>query len=152
MTDSENQLSNQQETISDLESQLLSTHFNLPLLKIAEGVLMVPLVGSIDSVKSQKVMEDVLNNIRDEETQVTVLDIAGIKVVDSAVAAHLIKIVTAARLMGCRVILSGISPVIAQNIVNLGMDVSLIESTNTLKDALVKAYRMIGYTLVKNDG
>lgn len=148
-TEDEKKIESQQETITDLENQIVASTFDLPLLKIADNVLMVPLVGSIDSVKSQKVMEDVLKNIRDEECRVIVLDLAGIRVVDSAVAAQLIKIVNASRLMGCNTILSGISPTIAQNIVNLGLDLSMINSTNTLKDAMVQAYELIGYKLVR---
>ena len=148
--ENEAKIASQKEKIDNLENQILASSFDLPLLKIAENVLMIPLVGAIDSVKSQKIMEDVLSNIRDEETQVVVLDIAGIKIVDSAVAAHLIKIAKATRLMGCRAILSGISPIIAQNIVNLGVDTSDIESTNTLKDAMVKAYQYVGYQLIKS--
>ena len=110
---------------------------------------MVPLVGSMDSEKSQKVMENILINIKVQETKVVIIDIAGITVVDSSVAAHLIKIAKASKLMGCRSIISGISPNIAQNIVNLGVDISNIETTNTLKDSMIKAYKYIGYELKK---
>ncbi|WP_394220203.1 STAS domain-containing protein [Alteromonas gracilis] len=135
--------------IDDLQEQIVASRFDLPLLKIAENVLMVPLVGSMDSVKSQKVMEDILLNIKEQATRVAVIDIAGINIVDSSVAAHLIKIAKATRLMGCRAIISGISPLIAQNIVNLGMDVSELITTNTLKDAMAEAYKLIGFELVK---
>lgn len=137
--------------ISDLKDQIIASKFDLPLLKIAENALMVPLVGAIDSVKSQKIMEDILNNIKNHGTWVVVLDVAGIKIVDSSVAAHLIKIAKAARLMGCRTIVSGFSPQMAQNIVNLGVSTDDIEASATLKDALFKAYQTVGYKLVKQD-
>ena len=139
----------QRAEIDDLQEQLIAGRFDLPLLKIAENVLMIPLVGSMDSVKSQKVMEDILLNIKEQATRVAVIDIAGINIVDSSVAAHLIKIAKATRLMGCKAIVSGISPLIAQNIVNLGMDVSDLITTNTLQDAMHKAYELIGFELVK---
>jgi rsbT co-antagonist protein RsbR len=110
---------------------------------------MVPLVGSIDSVKSQKIMEDILVSISLQETRVVIVDIAGISAIDSSVAAHLIKIAKATKLMGCRCIISGISPAIAQNIVNPGVDTSDIETTNTLKDSMKKAYNYVGYELTK---
>ena len=142
-------MKDQNQRISDLEREVSSSSFDIPLLKIAESVLMVPLVGTMDSVKSQKVMEDILINIKMNETKVVVIDIAGITVVDSSVASHLIKIAKATNLMGCKSIISGISPIIAQNIVNLGVNVSDIETTNTLKDSMVKAYKYIGYELIK---
>lgn len=146
----ENELATQRSEMNELQEQIESSRFDLPLLKIAEQVLMVPLVGVMDSVKSQKVMEDILWNIRQQETKVAVIDIAGVNIVDSSVATHLIKIAKATRLMGCKVIISGISPVIAQNIVNLGVDVTTLETTNTLKDAITNAYKAVGYSLVKN--
>lgn len=147
---SQNSKINEQKTeIDDLNEQIIASRFDLPLLKIAENVLMVPLVGSMDSVKSQKVMEDILINIKEQSTRVALIDIAGINIVDSSVAAHLVKIAKATRLMGCRAIVSGISPLIAQNIVNLGMDVSDLITTTTLQDAMKEAYKLIGYGLVK---
>lgn len=143
------QIKSQNEQIKDMQNQIDASHFDIPLLKIAEEVLMVPLVGSMDSVKSQQVMENILLNIKIQETKVVIIDIAGITVVDSSVAAHLIKIAKASKLMGSKSIISGISPNIAQNIVNLGVDISDIETTNTLKDSMIKAYKYIGYELIK---
>ncbi|WP_024953617.1 STAS domain-containing protein [Sulfurospirillum arcachonense] len=151
LTTDEQKITSQENRITDLENELEGSRFEIPLLKIAEGVLMVPLMGTMDSVKSQKVMEDILINIKLNETKVVVIDIAGITVIDSSVAAHLIKIAKATNLMGCKSIVSGISPIIATNIVNLGVDVSDIETTNTLKDSMVKAYNYIGYELVKKN-
>lgn len=148
ITEQTGTIDSQREEIADLKDQISAAKFDLPLLKIADTVLMVPLVGTLDSVKSQKVMEDILINIKLEEIRVLVIDIAGIKVVDSSVAAHLVKIAKATRLMGCKSIVSGISPNIAQSIVNLGVDTSGIETTNTLKDAMTLAYSAIGIELV----
>ena len=143
------EIKDQKSRIEDLESELEGAKFDIPLLKVAEGVLMIPLIGTMDSVKSQRVMEDILFNIKANETKVAVIDIAGITVVDSSVASHLIKIAKSTNLMGCRSVISGISPLIATNIVNLGVDTSTIETTNTLSDALKKAYEYIGFELVE---
>lgn len=151
ITEQNDTIDSQREEIADLHDQISAAKFDLPLLKIADSVLMVPLVGSLDSVKSQKVMEDILINIKQEEIRVLVIEIAGIKVVDSSVAAHLVKIAKATRLMGCKSIVSGISPNIAQSIVNLGVDTAGIETTNTLKDAMTLAYSSIGIELRAKD-
>lgn len=152
------QIKNQQDRIDEqnfqiqgMQNQIDSLNFDMPILKIAEEILMVPLIGTIDSVKSQKILESILFSIKELESKVIVIDIAGITVVDSSVAAHLIKIAKATKLMGCKSIVSGISPNIAQNIVNLGVDTSDIETTNTLKDSMVKAYNYIGFELVKKN-
>ncbi len=141
----------QRKEIDGLYDQIESSRFDLPMLKITEHTLMVPLVGAVDSVKSQKIMEDVLDSIKPMQLKVVVLDVAGIKVVDSAVAAHLIKVAKATRLMGCKTIISGISSIISQNIVNLGVDVRDLETTSTLQDAINIAYKENGLKLVKVD-
>lgn len=131
-----------------LNTQIEAAKFDLPMLKITQNILMVPLVGAMDSVKSQKVMEDILNTIRQEDLRAVIVDIAGISIVDSSVALHLIKIAKATKLMGCKAIISGISPLIANNIVNLGVNVGDLVTTNTLSDALKTAYNHLGLELV----
>lgn len=149
LQDKQDRIDVQDKEISDLQDQIEFSKVELPLLRISENILMVPLIGTLDSVSSQKVMEDILFYIKQQATKVVILDIAGITVVDSSVAAHLIKIAKATKLMGCQSIMSGISPVIAQNIVNLGIDVSNIETTNTLQDSMARAYNLVGYEIVK---
>lgn len=141
------ELDAQQNTIDVLNAQIAANRFDLPMLKLSSQILLVPLVGAIDSVKAQTIMRDVLENIRANETRVAVIDIAGIKVVDSSVAAHLIQIAMAANLMGCQAIISGISPQIATNIINLGVDVGDIITTNTLEDAILRAYETMNLEL-----
>jgi rsbT co-antagonist protein RsbR len=147
ISDQKRQIASQRNEMQGLQEQIEAAKFDLPLLKIADDILMVPLVGAMDSVKAQKVMEDILNHIRLQESRVVIIDIAGINIVDSSVASHLIKIAKATRLMGCKSVISGISPMIARNIVNLGMDVSELVTTNTLKDAMTKAYEYVGFKL-----
>lgn len=141
-------ITSQNSEIEDLKLQLEASRFNLPLLKISSQILLVPLVGAIDSLKSQQIMEDILQNIREQETRAVIIDIAGIKVMDSSVVAHLIRIAKASTLMGCACMVSGISPNVATAIVNLGADVSNIGTTNTLEDAITRAYNIVGIKLV----
>ena len=123
--------------ITTLENQaLLIADMEVPILEISDNIALIPLVGILDSVKSQTLMENILLSIKDKSTKITIVDIEGIMIVDSAVAAHLIKITKATRLMGCRTILSGIAPEVAQTMVNLGINLDDIFTTSTLKDAL----------------
>ena len=112
----------------------------LPILQINDDITLVPLIGILDSVKSQRLMESLLHSIKDNTIKIAIIDIEGIAIVDSAVAAHLIKITKATKLLGCQTILSGISPEIAHTMVNLGIDLSDITTTASLKDSLAMAY------------
>ncbi|EJF07213.1 anti-anti-sigma regulatory factor (antagonist of anti-sigma factor) [Thiovulum sp. ES] len=136
--------------IEELQGQLLNA--GIPVLDVADDIAMVPLIGLIDSAKSQKLMEDMLYNIKTNETKIIILDILGISVVDSAVASHLIKITKATKLMGCETIISGISPSIAQTMVNLGIEIENLITTATLKNALSLAYQKTGYVMKKLNG
>lgn len=142
------QIAQQQAEIEGLQQSIEAAKFELPLLRITKHILMVPLVGAIDSLRSQRVMQNVLENIKSEGTKVVVLDIAGVNVVDSSVASHLIKMGLATKLMGATTIISGINPSMATNIVNLGIHTGDTETTNTLEDALNRAYRHVGLSLV----
>lgn len=124
--------------ITTIENQaILIADMEIPILEINNTTTLIPLIGILDSIKSQKLMENILISIKDKSITTTIVDIEGILVVDSAVAAHLIKITKATKLMGCRTILSGIAPEVAQTIVNLGINLDGIFTTSTLKDALV---------------
>lgn len=138
----------QQREIEGLQHSIAAAKFELPLLRISQEILMVPLVGAMDSMRSQRVMQNILDNIRSAGTKVIVIDIAGVNVVDSSVASHLIKMGLATKLMGATTIISGISPDMATNIVNLGIQTGDTETTNTLEDALNRAYRHVGLALV----
>lgn len=123
--------------ITTIEYQsLLISQMELPILNVSDDVTLIPLIGLLDSVKSQRLMENILHSIKDRSTKTAIIDIGGILVVDSAVAAHLIKITKATKLMGCTTILSGIAPDVAQTIVNLGINLDGINTTATLQDAL----------------
>jgi rsbT co-antagonist protein RsbR len=108
---------------------------------------MLPVVGIIDSRRAQDVMTAMLSRIAETRSTVIILDISGVAVVDTAVANHLIKITKATSLMGCECIISGVSPAIAQTIVELGIDVGNVKTTATLQDALTQAFRQTGIVL-----
>lgn len=107
-----------------------------PVTKIWEGVLFAPIVGIVDSKRSQDLMDKALSSIAETRPNTLLLDIGGVAVVDTAVANHLIKIAKAAILMGCKTTVSGISPAIAQTITELGIDMSAIQTTSTIESAL----------------
>jgi methyl-accepting chemotaxis protein len=110
-----------------------------PVTKIWDGVLFAPIVGIVDSKRSLDIMNKALSSIADTRASTLLLDIGGVAVVDTAVANHLIKIAKAAVLMGCKTIISGISPSIAQTIAELGIDLGSIQTTSTIEAALRNA-------------
>jgi PAS domain S-box-containing protein len=115
---------------------LAMLEMSTPVTKIWDGVLFAPIVGIVDSKRSVDIMNRALNSIADTRARTLMLDIGGVAVVDTAVANHLIKIAKAAVLMGCKTIISGISPAIAQTIAELGIDLGSIQTTSTIEAAL----------------
>jgi len=113
-----------------------------PAIQLWDGVVVLPVVGAIDSVRANQMMDIMLNKIAETACKVMILDIQGVPAVDTAVANHLIKVVKATRLMGCQAIISGISPAVAQTIVGLGIDLG-VKTTTTLRNALAEAFEMI---------
>ena len=115
-----------------------------PVIKLWDGIVAVPLIGTLDSARSQVVMENLLESIVAHQAPVAILDITGVPTVDSLVAQHLMKTVASARLMGAECIVSGIRPAIAQIIVQLGIDLSSVVTRASLADALAMALRRTG--------
>ena len=115
-----------------------------PVTQLWTGLLFLPVVGLIDSKRAQDIMNNSLNKISETNSQCFILDISGVSVVDTAVANHLIKITKATRLMGCESIISGVSPSIAQTIVELGIEIGDIRTTSDMKGALERAFGIIG--------
>jgi rsbT co-antagonist protein RsbR len=115
-----------------------------PVTQLWTGLLFLPVVGLIDSKRAQDIMNNSLNKISETNSQCFILDISGVSVVDTAVANHLIKITKATRLMGCESIISGVSPSIAQTIVELGIEIGDIRTTSDMKGALERAFSIIG--------
>ena len=112
-----------------------------PVTEIWEGILLLPVVGIVDSKRSQDIMNAVLKTISKTNAKEFILDISGVAVIDTAVANYLIKITKATRLMGCESTISGLSPANAQTIVNLGIDVGTVKTTSTMMDAIDKAFK-----------
>ena len=118
-----------------------------PVVKLWEGVLALPLIGTLDSQRTQVVMENLLQSIVDTGAEIAIIDITGVPTVDTLVAQHLLKTVAAARLMGADCIISGIRPQIAQTMVHLGVELNVV-SKATLADAFALALRRTGREVV----
>lgn len=131
----------------------LIMEMSTPVMQLWDGILMLPIVGLVDSKRVQLIMETVLQRIIDTQAKVVILDIQGVPNVDSAVANHLIKITKASRLMGCVCIITGISPEISQSLVNLGIELTDILTQSTLKDGVNSALQSIGCQIkeIKNN-
>lgn len=130
----------QQDAIRDLST---------PVLSLRPGILMLPVVGLIDSFRASQLTEQLLHSIRDTRSKVVVLDITGVPYVDSRVASHLVQTVEAARLMGSKVIISGLSPEIALTMVTIGVDLGQIETMGDMQSAIERAEQLCGYRVTK---
>ncbi|MFT4626046.1 MAG: rsbT co-antagonist protein RsbR [Myxococcota bacterium] len=115
-----------------------------PVIQVYEQVLLMPIVGTVDSRRAQQIMESVLQGVTDHRARVLLLDIAGVPVVDTQVADHLLKTTAAVRLLGASTILTGISAQVARTMVELGVDVSAMQTRSRLKDGLELALSMVG--------
>jgi len=114
-----------------------------PVIRLWEGILALPIIGTLDSARTQVVMENLLQEIVSTGSSIAILDISGVPAVDSLVAQHLMKTVSATRLMGAECIISGIRPEIAQTVVHLGIDLSNIITKSTLASALAYSFKIM---------
>lgn len=122
-----------------------------PVIRVWEGILALPIIGTLDSARTQIVMENLLQEIVNTGSSIAILDISGVPAVDSLVAQHLIKTVSATRLMGAECIISGIRAEIAQTIVHLGIDLSNIQTKASLASALKLAFAMLQLEVKKGE-
>jgi rsbT co-antagonist protein RsbR len=136
-----------EEIIKRQQQDLLE--LSTPVIKLFEGVLAVPMIGTLDSARTQVVMETLLERIVETGSRLAIIDITGVPTVDTLVAQHLLKTVAAIRLMGAECIISGIRPQIAQTIVHLGIDLQGIASKASLADALELAMEQQGFTVTR---
>lgn len=120
-----------------------------PVTSLWDDILMLPIVGLVDSKRAQEIMTSSLDRIASSRAKVFIMDISGVSVVDTAVANHIIKIIRATRLLGCQSILSGLSPAVAETLVELGIDVGHARTVSTLRDALSDAFHILGYRVEK---
>ena len=131
-----------EEVITRQQEELLE--LSTPVVKLWDGILALPMIGTLDSARTQVVMESLLQRIVETGAEVAIIDITGVPTVDTLTAQHLLKTVTAARLMGADCIISGIRPQIAQTIVHLGVDLADVTTKATLADAFRRALDMTG--------
>ncbi len=135
-----------EQTIARQQEEMME--LSTPVVKLWDGVLALPLIGTLDSGRTQVVMESLLSAIVETNSQVAIIDITGVPTVDTLVAQHLIKTITAARLMGAECYLSGIRPAIAQTIVHLGIDLVDVQTKAKLSDAFKIALTRLGKAVV----
>jgi rsbT co-antagonist protein RsbR len=136
---------NREDIIARQQHELLE--LSTPVVRLWEGILALPLIGTLDSARTQIVMESLLEGIVASGAEIAIIDITGVPTVDTLVAQHLIRTVAAARLMGADCIISGIRPQIAQTIVHLGLELGVV-SKATMADAFALALRRLGKAVV----
>ena len=132
-----------------LRQQQDMLELSTPVVQLWEGILALPLIGTLDSARTQVVMENLLQRIVETGASIAIIDITGVPTVDTLVAQHLLKTVAAARLMGADCIISGIRPQIAQTIVHLGVELSTVITKATLADAFAIALQRTGATITR---
>jgi rsbT co-antagonist protein RsbR len=139
-----------EEVIQRQQQEMLE--LSTPVVKLWDNILALPLIGTLDSARTQIVMESLLQSIVQTNSRVAIIDITGVPTVDTVVAQHLLKTVTAARLMGADCIISGVRPQIAQTIVHLGINLLDITTKATLSDAFQVALERTGVSLERHRG
>ncbi|HTX40403.1 MAG TPA: STAS domain-containing protein [Acidobacteriaceae bacterium] len=132
-----------------LRQQQELMELSTPVVKLWEGILALPIIGTLDSARTQVVMENLLQAVVSTNSKYAIIDITGVPTVDTLVAQHLLKTITAARLMGAECIISGVRPQIAQTIVHLGINLEDVTTRAKLADALALALQMSGRTVVR---
>jgi rsbT co-antagonist protein RsbR len=133
------------------EQQLAIRELSTPVLQIRDGLLLLPLVGVIDSGRARQMTDQLLQAIRANRAKVIVVDITGVPAVDSMVANHLVQVVEAARLLGARAILTGLSAEVAQTLVRIGVDLGKVQTTGILQDGVGEANKLLGYHVVRDE-
>ena len=138
-----------EELINRQQQEMLE--LSTPVVTLWEGILALPLIGTLDSARTQVVMESLLQRIVETGAGIAIIDITGVPTVDTLVAQHLLKTVAAARLMGADCIISGIRPQIAQTIVHLGVELQDVVTKATLADAFGVALKRTGLTIIRQN-
>jgi rsbT co-antagonist protein RsbR len=139
-SDSERIIREQQEAIRELST---------PVLQVRERLLILPIIGVIDPHRARQLTEQLLRGIRTNRAKVVVIDITGVAAMDATVANHLVQTVEASRLLGATVIVTGLSPEIAQTIVNIGVDLGKMNTVGDLQGGIEQAERLLGYKVVQ---
>ena len=132
-----------------MEQQEAIRELSTPVLQVRERLLILPIIGVIDPQRARQLTEQLLNGIRANRAKVVVIDITGVAAMDSTVANHLVQTVEASRLLGATVIVSGLSPKIAQTLVNIGVDLSKMTTVGDLQGGIEEAERLLGYRVAQ---
>jgi PAS domain S-box-containing protein len=125
------------------QAQEIMEMATVPVVQVWQGILLVPLIGMLDSVRSQQLMERLLHRVTETGSPIALLDITGVPVIDTQTAQHLIETISAVRLLGADVVLTGVRPVIAQTLVHLGIDLSNVTTRASLAAGLRRALEML---------
>src|SRR5262249_25093331 len=140
-------MATREELISRQQQELLE--LSTPVVKLWDGILALPIIGTLDSARTQVVMEELLQTVVSTNSKFAIIDITGVPTVDTLVAQHLLKTITAARLMGAECIISGVRPQIAQTIVHLGINLEDVITKAKLADAFALALQKSGKAVVR---
>jgi rsbT co-antagonist protein RsbR len=124
---------------------------SIPIVKIWEGILVAPIIGTLDTERAQRLMEKILHKIVQEESQITILDITGVPAVDTRTAQHITDTISAVRLLGSKAIITGIKPSIAQTLIHLGITLRDIKTARSLSQGVEIAMNSLGIELVKKN-
>ncbi|MFN8376933.1 MAG: STAS domain-containing protein, partial [Anaerolineae bacterium] len=137
----------QQELIDAQRQAMLE--LSTPIIPVMDQILVMPLVGNIDTLRAQEITRSLLRGISQQHAQIVIIDITGVPVVDSGVADHLNRTIQAARLKGAHTIITGVSDAVAETIVDLGIDWGKIDTLRDLQSGLLAAFQMVGYRMQK---
>jgi rsbT co-antagonist protein RsbR len=153
MSASHDSLSERERQARALEEQRRTIlELQTPVIQVWEGILALPIVGSVDTARSQEMNEALLQKIVDTGAEIVILDITGVPVIDTAVAKHLLETVTASRLLGAEVLIVGLSARMAMTLVHLGLDLSGVMTRTTLAKGLQLAFTRLGLEVVRRRG
>jgi rsbT co-antagonist protein RsbR len=133
------------------EQQAAIRELSTPVLQVREGLLILPIIGGLDSQRARQLTEQLLQAIRATRAKMVVIDITGVGTIDITVANHLVQAVQASRLMGARAIVTGLSSGIAQTLVDLGVDLSMMRTVGDLQGGLEDAERLLGYRVIREN-
>lgn len=139
----------QREQLLREKQEVLLMELSTPVTQLWDGILLLPLVGIIDSKRAHDIMNAMLNKIADTQSKIFILDISGVSIMDTSVANYIIKITKATKLMGCTCFISGVSGAVAQTIVELGIQIEDIETTGNMQDALRNAFNLTGTQIIR---
>ncbi|MCD6707220.1 MAG: STAS domain-containing protein [Thiobacillus sp.] len=138
-------LAEKERTIQAQQEEL--KHTSTPITEIWDGVLTLPIIGTLDSSRTMSVMENMLSRIEEDRAKAVVIDVTGVQAIDSQVSHHLVQMIRAVGLMGAKAILTGIRPEIARAITSLNIDLSMVSTRSTLSDGLKEAFNLLGITV-----